>query len=77
MAFSANESEEEKSVVDVTDLCADIVGANACDVLAIDAARSKLLAENSFMVAVAMYGIFLDIMVRKCQVHVIIMHACS
>ena len=75
MAFSANASEEEKSDDDVdvkvTDFCADINGANACDVLAIDAARSKLLAENSFIVAMAVYGIFLGRVygkVRKCQV---------
>jgi len=50
----------ENSVVGVEDfLCSeeddDIDGANACDVLASDAARSMVLAENSFMVVVMFY----------------------
>ena len=59
MAFSAKDDDdesEEKSDVDVlTDFWCrdddDIDGANACDVLAIVAARRMVLAENSFMVA--------------------------
>eukprot|EP00985_Skeletonema_marinoi_P018435 scaffold10304_cov79-Skeletonema_marinoi.AAC.2 len=66
MAFSAKDDDdesEEKSDVDVlTDfLCRDdgddIDGANACDVLAIVAARRMMLLAESFMVVMIVYWI--------------------
>jgi len=91
MTFSAKDDDdddesEEKSDVDVlTDFWCrgnddddDIDGANACDVLAIVAARRMVLAENSFMVVMIVYWILVllwmdgryegcHIMVPKCH----------
>lgn len=62
MAFSAKDDESEERDVDVlTDFWCrddddDIDGANACDVLAIVAARRMMLLAESFMVVMTSIG---------------------